>query len=76
MYGLLHLAISYGTVVDTFPNPDENLEEFLKALDAEGERLKTTDIPHTWDPIDSKVKPWIDTKKALKKYKGGKCTIA
>ncbi len=67
---------SYGDVVNTFPNPEDNLEGFLTALHAEGERLKTTDIPYAWDPIDNKVKPWIDTKKAMKKYKGGKCTVA
>jgi hypothetical protein len=62
--------------VNSFPKPDENLEGFLSALDAEGAAKKTSDIPYTWDPIDRKVKPWIDSKKAMKKYKGGKCTIA
>jgi hypothetical protein len=63
---------SYGEVVKSFPNPNDDLDGFLVALAAEEKKSGT---PQVWDPIGCKLKPWISVKKARSSYKPMKCSI-
>ncbi len=69
------MLISYGDAVSSFPDPTTDLEGFVRALDAEAAKSKSTSPP-VWDPIDNKVKNWIDSRKALRAYKSGGCSIS
>jgi hypothetical protein len=57
-------TVRFGGRLEDYPHPELDLDAFVHLVE---QRCATAG--HTWDPVEKRNKPWIDTRKLVALYR-------